>query len=109
MPVSHLLLALAVGFVWGTNFVVIKSALHELPPRSVVTVDASRTKHLDHDVVELLHDFYETARNKGIMYMNGVFLANNERMLKFVQGLGFQLSNDPEDNTVKLGVLPLQD
>ena len=51
----------------------------------------------------------ETARNKGIMYMNGVFLANNERMLKFVQGLGFQLSNDPEDNTVKLGVLPLQD
>ncbi|WP_332675270.1 bifunctional acetate--CoA ligase family protein/GNAT family N-acetyltransferase [Aromatoleum sp.] len=58
---------------------------------------------------KLMGVLIETARNKGIMYMNGVFLANNERMLKFVQGLGFQLSNDPEDNTVKLGVLPLQD
>ncbi|THF67439.1 bifunctional acetate--CoA ligase family protein/GNAT family N-acetyltransferase [Pseudothauera nasutitermitis] len=51
----------------------------------------------------------ETARNRGLAYMNGVFLANNERMLKFVQGLGFVLSNDPEDNSVKLGVLALQD
>ncbi|PTD98100.1 bifunctional acetate--CoA ligase family protein/GNAT family N-acetyltransferase [Pseudothauera lacus] len=51
----------------------------------------------------------ETARNKGLAYMNGVFLSNNERMLKFVQGLGFVLSNDPEDNSVKLGVLSLQD
>lgn len=32
MPASHLLLALAVVFVWGTNFVVIKLGLHELPP-----------------------------------------------------------------------------
>lgn len=32
MPVSHLLLALAVVFVWGTNFVVIKWGLAEFPP-----------------------------------------------------------------------------
>jgi len=32
LPASHLLLALAVVFVWGTNFVVIKWALAELPP-----------------------------------------------------------------------------
>lgn len=32
MPVTHLLLALAVVFVWGTNFVVIKLGLAELPP-----------------------------------------------------------------------------
>lgn len=32
MPVSHLLLALAVVAVWGTNFVVIKLGLAELPP-----------------------------------------------------------------------------
>lgn len=32
MPPSHLLLALAVVFVWGTNFVVIKWGLAELPP-----------------------------------------------------------------------------
>src|SRR5262245_2567412 len=32
MPVSHLALALAVVAVWGTNFVVIKWGLAELPP-----------------------------------------------------------------------------
>lgn len=32
MPVTHLLLALAVVFVWGTNFVVIKWGLAEFPP-----------------------------------------------------------------------------
>ena len=32
MPFSHLLLALAVVFVWGTNFVVIKWGLAEFPP-----------------------------------------------------------------------------
>lgn len=32
MPFNHLLLALAVVFVWGTNFVVIKWGLAELPP-----------------------------------------------------------------------------
>ena len=32
MPATHLLLALAVVFVWGTNFVVIKLGLAELPP-----------------------------------------------------------------------------
>jgi O-acetylserine/cysteine efflux transporter len=32
LPLRHLLLALAVVFIWGTNFVVIKLALHDLPP-----------------------------------------------------------------------------
>ena len=32
MSVSELLLALAVVFIWGTNFVVIKLGLHEFPP-----------------------------------------------------------------------------
>lgn len=32
LPLSHLLLALAVVAVWGTNFVVIKQALLEFPP-----------------------------------------------------------------------------
>lgn len=58
---------------------------------------------------KLMGVLIETARNRGLLYMNGVFLANNERMLKFVRGLGFILSNDPEDNSVKVGVLALQD
>ncbi len=58
---------------------------------------------------KLMGVLIETARNRGLAYMNGVFLASNERMLNFVKGLGFVLSNDPEDNTVKVGVLSLQD
>lgn len=38
MPLSHLLLALAVVAVWGTNFVVIKGALTELPPLLLATM-----------------------------------------------------------------------
>lgn len=59
----RLMLAEEVTFL---NKARISQALQALPARSVVTVDASRTKHLDHDVVELLHDFRETARGKGI-------------------------------------------
>ncbi len=44
----------------------INQALQAVPAGSAVTVDASRTKHLDHDVLELLHEFRETARGKGI-------------------------------------------
>jgi acetyltransferase len=58
---------------------------------------------------KLMGVLIETARNKGLDAMHGIFLSSNERMLKFVQSLGFTLSNDPEDNTVRLGVLPLQD
>lgn len=38
MPLSHLLLALAVVFVWGTNFVVIKWGLADLPPLLFATL-----------------------------------------------------------------------
>ena len=38
MPLNHLLLALAVVFVWGTNFVVIRWGLDELPPFLLATL-----------------------------------------------------------------------
>jgi O-acetylserine/cysteine efflux transporter len=38
MPASHLLLALAVVAIWGTNFVVIKWGLAELPPLLFTTL-----------------------------------------------------------------------
>jgi len=38
MPLSHILLALAVVAVWGSNFVVIKFALAELPPLLLATL-----------------------------------------------------------------------
>ena len=38
LPLRHLLLALAVVAVWGTNFVVIKSALQALPPLTLAVL-----------------------------------------------------------------------
>ncbi len=73
---------------------------------AVVVADDWQSRGLARKLMGVL---IETARNRGLKYMNGVFLSSNERMLKFVQNLGFVLSNDPEDNTVKLGVLSLQD
>ncbi|MDY0012601.1 MAG: GNAT family N-acetyltransferase [Rhodocyclaceae bacterium] len=58
---------------------------------------------------KLMTVLIETARMKGLETMHGVFLSSNERMLAFVQSLGFMLATDPEDSTVKLGVLALQD
>ena len=56
----------------------------------------------------LMQVLIETARARGLKYMTGIFLANNERMLRFVQSLGFTLTDDPEDRTIKKGILPLQ-
>jgi MFS superfamily sulfate permease-like transporter len=51
----------------------ISTALQGLPEGATVTVDASRCKHLDDDVVELLHDYRETAQNRGVhLVLKGV-------------------------------------
>jgi SulP family sulfate permease len=44
----------------------INQALHDIPKNSTVTVDATRSKHIDHDVIELLHEFEQNARARGI-------------------------------------------
>ena len=46
MPLRHLLLGLAVVVVWGTNFVVIRVALEQLPPRCRQVVILSRIEGL---------------------------------------------------------------
>jgi MFS superfamily sulfate permease-like transporter len=49
-----------------------KPRLHELleatPEGASVTVDATQTRAFDHDVLELLHRFTDTARDRGIRY-----------------------------------------
>jgi acetyltransferase len=57
---------------------------------------------------KLMGVLIDAARERGLKFMNGDFLANNERMLRFVAGLGFVLSPSPEDNSLKQGVLALQ-
>jgi acetyltransferase len=49
----------------------------------------------------------DAARASGLKYMNGDFLAENTRMLRFVGSLGFVLSPHPEDSGLKRGVLVL--
>jgi len=72
---------------------------------AIVVADAWQHRGLARKLMQVL---IETARNRGLKEMRGVFLANNERMLRFVASLGFTLSDDPEDRTIKHGVLPLQ-
>jgi acetyltransferase len=73
---------------------------------AVVVADAWAGKGLARRLMLALID---TARSRGLRYMNGTFLASNARMLKFVTKLGFVLSSDPDDNTIKLGVLKLRE
>lgn len=72
---------------------------------AVVVADEWKRRGLGRKLMGVL---IETARDRGLKYMNGIFLATNDGMLSFVQELGFTLSNDPEEKTIKLGVLPLQ-
>lgn len=48
-----------------------------------------------------------TAKQRGLAHMKGEFLANNSRMLRFVEKIGFTLRTDPEDITLKHGTLIL--
>ena len=59
----HMTLAEQVTFL---NKARINDALHALPSGSHVTVDGTRSKHIDPDVIELLHEFDANARARGI-------------------------------------------
>ena len=56
---------------------------------------------------KLMGVLIEAARARGIKYMNGDFLSENTRMIRFVTTLGFVLSAHPEDAGLKRGVLAL--
>jgi acetyltransferase len=49
----------------------------------------------------------DTARSRGVKYMNGDFLTENRRMIQFVASLGFVLTPHPEDSGLRRGVLAL--
>lgn len=44
----------------------IVAALRKLPQGCVVTVDGSRARHIDHDVLEILQEFHATCGSRGI-------------------------------------------
>ncbi len=71
---------------------------------AVVVADDWQGKGLARRLMGVIID---TARSRGIKFMNGDFLAENRRMIKFVSGLGFVLSPHHDDPGLKRGVLVL--
>lgn len=66
----HLTLAEEVTFL---NKAQISKALQTVPEGAMLTVDATRSRHLDEDVVELLHEYRDTARRRGVhLVLKGV-------------------------------------
>jgi len=72
---------------------------------AVVVADAWQHRGVARRLMNLL---IETAARRGFARMDGVFLASNERMLHFVEKLGFELHVDPDDPSMKLGSLDLR-
>jgi len=71
---------------------------------AIVVADDWQGKGLARRLMAVLID---TARSRGVKYMNGDFLSENRRMIQFVTSLGFVLSTHPEDSGMKRGVLVL--
>jgi MFS superfamily sulfate permease-like transporter len=59
----HIELSQHVSFL---NKASVTKALAELPEESVVVIDGSSATHIDQDVLELIHEFAETAHHRGI-------------------------------------------
>ena len=72
---------------------------------AIVVADAWQGKGLARRLMNVL---IEAARSHGgLKQMHGEFLADNQRMLKFVTSLGFVLTNHPEDASLRRGILVL--
>ncbi|MEZ4772437.1 MAG: SulP family inorganic anion transporter [Bacteroidia bacterium] len=48
------------------NKAAILNTLHTIPPKTHVVIDASRSINIDRDVIEIIEDFRENAKHKGI-------------------------------------------
>jgi acetyltransferase len=71
---------------------------------AIVVADDWQGKGLARRLMGVIID---TARSRGVKYMNGDFLGENRRMIQFVSSLGFVLSPHPDDSGLKRGVLVL--
>ncbi len=71
---------------------------------AIVVADGWQGKGLARRLMGVLID---TARSRGLKYMNGDFLAENSRMIAFVTSLGFVVSAHPDDPGLKRGMLLL--
>lgn len=72
---------------------------------AIVVSDDVKGTGLAHSLMEIL---ILSAKDRGLLEMKGIFLNDNDRMLRFVRKFGFKLTNDPEDTSLKLGTLDIQ-
>ncbi len=72
---------------------------------ALVVSDRWQSRGLAH---RLMQNLMEVARDRGLEQMEGQVLSNNSKMLELVGPLGFRISNDPEDSSVKRVVADLQ-
>jgi acetyltransferase len=71
---------------------------------AIVVADGWQGKGLARRLMGVMID---TARSRGLKFMNGDFLAENSRMIAFVTSLGFVVSAHPDDPGLKRGILVL--
>ena len=57
---------------------------------------------------ELMHALIDIARNQGLACLEGLVLATNHKMLELMSHLGFQITPDAQDPTMRRGVLHLE-
>ncbi|GAA5181924.1 GNAT family N-acetyltransferase [Niveibacterium umoris] len=72
---------------------------------AIVVSDDAKGTGLAQNMMDIL---ILCAKERGLLEMKGMFLTDNDRMLRFVRKIGFVLTNDPEDNSIKLGSLDIQ-
>ncbi len=68
---------------------------------ALVISDQWQRKGLAHHLMKKL---MEIARDRDLEIMQGEILANNFKMLDLMKSLGFQISNDPHDNHIKIAI-----
>ncbi|MDQ7989309.1 MAG: GNAT family N-acetyltransferase [Candidatus Dactylopiibacterium sp.] len=71
---------------------------------AIVVSDEHQHSGLGRKLMDVL---IHAAKLRGLRIMKGEFLTSNERMLRFVERVGFTLRNDPEDRSIKRGELDL--
>ena len=72
---------------------------------ALVVSDGWQKKGIAH---HLMKNLMEIARDRGLERMDGQVLSNNFKMLELITSLNFQISNDPDDSSVKLVEARLQ-
>jgi acetyltransferase len=71
---------------------------------ALVVSDVWQHKGIGH---HLMIKLIQTARDRGLEVMQGEILSSNVKMLEMIDSLGFRITNDPDEHTIKRAELSL--